>query len=332
VREYPELRETILDLHRRSLTHQQILEYWSKNWILDQKISSLPSEMPSSEKVKRTADWILGLCKEGKGYHKDPANLRGPEIYRVVAAADLRADMDLSMLWRQSLHCSLREKLSQHPEQYPGIVLPSETESAPKIQEWMSHPANAPLLNSVKNLTFWHISRSIPAERRLVILPKEISLLKNLQSLCIFGSGLEIIPSSLQNLTKLKDLKLTECFFSKIPEPIWHLTNLETLIIAESNVEEVSERLGNLTKLNCLKLWRNRIRKLPDSIGNLSSLTDLDVSRNQLATLPASFERIQFNLRRVHFDWNRFGFQVPEAVRDKKPELFHRVMDSCAIQ
>jgi len=101
--------------------------------------------------------------------------------------------------------------------------------------------------------------------KSIFYLPRNISRLKNLETLCLFNIDLSTLPPEIVALQKLKHFNLAYNKFETLPLVIFKLSMLETLSI-----------------------YHNVIKIIPDEINKLAHLKGLSLSDNSF-TSPFSF-------------------------------------------
>jgi Leucine-rich repeat (LRR) protein len=119
------------------------------------------------------------------------------------------------------------------------------------------------------------------------VLPPEISLLSNLETLEMPESGLKSLPPELGLLKKLKTIDLTRNELKSLPKEIAGLNNLRSLILYKNELDSLPTGFFNLIKLEELNLGSNNFSNLPSSLGQLINLKTLDLYGNRLLTLPS---------------------------------------------
>jgi Leucine-rich repeat (LRR) protein len=140
-------------------------------------------------------------------------------------------------------------------------------------------------------------------------LPKEFSVLKNLESLSMWGCGLSVFPDEILELEGLKKLNLFGNELAFIP-PLSVMKNLEELNI--SNNEKINnidflqecyniktlkmnginkvhdfEPLCDLNKLESLHISGCDLDKMPDAVFTLFSLIEIVANHNNIKTIPS---------------------------------------------
>ena len=119
-----------------------------------------------------------------------------------------------------------------------------------------------------------------------IIIPKEIGLLTELESLSFNYGFSGTIPNEIGNLVKLKQLEFTDNpLTGTIPKEIGNLINLEVFIIEYSQITgNIPKELGKLTNLSSLSLSESRLSgEIPKELENLARLNNLYLVYNYLS-------------------------------------------------
>ena len=140
-----------------------------------------------------------------------------------------------------------------------------------------------------KNLNTLRISNN-----KLSNLPKEIGLLKNLESFFSSNNKLE----------------------TELPLEFYELTNLKNIEIQGSNLEVVSEKINNLKKLETLKLYYNKITKTPKELNGLESLKHLKLNNNFLKNFKDILDPINAKLLNDNKGWGSYNFIQKIMVKE----------------
>lgn len=181
------------------------------------------------------------------------------------------------------------------------------------------------------------------SNNKLIKLPKEIGLLKNLQSFFssnnkfrkelpnefynlkelknieIQGSEIEIISDKLNHLKKLESLKLYHNKISKLPKKIGSLSNLSKLYLNHNKITELPKDIGKLN-LSYLSLNNNSLKELPNSFTKLKNLDTLMLQENYIKVLPKKIGHLK-KLKYLNLQLNNFN-QLPESI-SKLTKLEH---------
>jgi len=107
--------------------------------------------------------------------------------------------------------------------------------------------------------------------KKLIQLPKEIFLLKNLKVLNLSVNKLNDIPNNIDSLKFLEELDISSNKFTHFPLAITRLAKLTTLKIFRNEIPELPKEIGDMKNLNKLIIWDNPLTNLPDEIGKLKS-------------------------------------------------------------
>ncbi|KIM13137.1 MAG: hypothetical protein KU38_00245 [Sulfurovum sp. FS08-3] len=146
---------------------------------------------------------------------------------------------------------------------------------------------------------FFHKINSIYANKRKIqILPREISYLKNLTSLTLSSNLLSNLPLELYTLEHLQYLNLSNNHFSSLSKLLGSLISLVELDLSENSLEEIPKEIRNLNKLKKINLSKNKLTSIPKEIGKLNSLIELDIGSNQLTKLPVEIINLK-NLKKL---------------------------------
>jgi len=139
-------------------------------------------------------------------------------------------------------------------------------------------------------------------------IPSEIGGLTYLKSMNLgFNAWLygSVVPTEIGLLTNLETLDLTDTGIFSIPSSIGSLSNLKYLYLGENSLQSIPNEIGNITPLVVLNLSGSNLNSIPASIGNLSSLQELYVAQNYLTSLPAAIGQLS-ELRVLDLSWNSF--------------------------
>jgi Leucine-rich repeat (LRR) protein len=159
-------------------------------------------------------------------------------------------------------------------------------------------------LDLIRNVSYLYL-----INKKIRVIPSEISRFTNLCRLNITGNQIQIFPASLCQLTALKELCLSVNRIDSIPAQIFQLKELTTLNMScnqlpelhsalcqlenlielnmsSNSIDRISLCISQLTSLKILNLSKNHIRELPPEIGKLKSLTWLNLSKNQIQVMP----------------------------------------------
>ena len=93
-------------------------------------------------------------------------------------------------------------------------------------------------------------------------IPQQISILKHLEELYLWGNSISFIPESLGELDSLRILDLGGNCIKGIPVSLF-LQSLETLNLQGNMIEEIPQQIVNLSSLKVLYLSSNHITEIP---------------------------------------------------------------------
>lgn len=153
-------------------------------------------------------------------------------------------------------------------------------------------------------------------------LPKEISILDQLEELFLYSNQLRSLPKEIEHLVNLIHLDLRNNKFEFFPDEIAKLTKLKTLRMNDNkiNANEFS-RIDPLTRLEKLHIRSNGLNELPVDIAHLAMLAELDISNNNLNNLPNEFSKLE-KLTILYIGNNKFlKFPLPIARLPQLREL-----------
>jgi len=122
-------------------------------------------------------------------------------------------------------------------------------------------------LYTVKNLT-------------VEILPKEIGLLINLESLIL--RNFKVLPKEIGLLTNLKLLDASLNNITMLPKEIGDMINLEILNLDGNQIKILPKEITRLINLKILKLEGNRLASLPNEILNMEKLEKIYLGGNPI--------------------------------------------------
>lgn len=182
-------------------------------------------------------------------------------------------------------------------------------------------------------------ARPRPTELRieqapLLVLPDDLSSLRELRLLALRNSHLARVPESLGTLTALTDLQLGGNPFTALPRAICGLDQLEVLEVSGVPLAALPDCAGGWPRLTALYAGAPQLRELPASLAALPALERLVVTHAGLTSLPAglgengklrhlsvrgsAITRLPDSLRSsplAHLDWGLAGLeQLPEEV------------------
>lgn len=180
-------------------------------------------------------------------------------------------------------------------------------------------------------------------ENRIVTIPHEISLLKNLRIVVLNSNKISAFPGALcqllhltdlhfarnklsalhkdlANLKNLRVLALEFNLFTSLPEEIYQCESLEELSLNGNGIGEISDSISMLTKLRKLELAEGKLKVLANGISSLTQLNILSVECNNLSGFPAGIEGCT-SLKYIRAHYNDFAI-FPEPLLSL-PNLVH---------
>jgi len=126
-------------------------------------------------------------------------------------------------------------------------------------------------------------------------IPQQISQLKNLTVLHLYGNKILNIPISICKLSNLRILNLGYNRLKNIPSEIQQLNNLNALhICSNPQLKIIPIEVGNLKYLKELSIDNTQIKIIPPIIGKLKRLRILRLSREQFAHIPIEITKIRY--------------------------------------
>ncbi len=92
------------------------------------------------------------------------------------------------------------------------------------------------------------------------------------------------LPENFGAFKDLKSLIITNTPIEVLPESFGELTNLEFLDLSNNNLNQLPESFGNLVLISKLNLSKNNFVQIPTQLWNFNELTDLQLGDNPLNT------------------------------------------------
>lgn len=192
------------------------------------------------------------------------------------------------------------------------------------------------------------------ARKDWTVLPSDITLFKNLESLDLSRNPNLNLDNSIELLAELPNLKVLNLGWGNnrtLSDSIFKLQNLEVLNLRDNRLMALPDTFYSLQKLKVLNLRHNyhfdlenifdqfekmpllevlnlsysQLHELPESVGKLNNLKVLDIEGNAITGLPQSFGKLE-SLRKLN--WNKnIGYGemtgiVPEVLKIKQIEAF----------
>lgn len=122
--------------------------------------------------------------------------------------------------------------------------------------------------------------------RQLLVFPKKVTKLKNLETLYVCDNFFTEVDVSLANLKKMKKLHLDSNKLNNFPNVVLELPQLEWLFLDYNQIDSIPEAIATLDKLTTLDLSNNKLTDLPESLSNIKSLKFLDITDNNFNEIP----------------------------------------------
>ncbi|ONH90090.1 hypothetical protein PRUPE_8G034600 [Prunus persica] len=140
---------------------------------------------------------------------------------------------------------------------------------------------------------------------KLKKIPEFLGQMKNLSSLCLFGTSIEKLSLSIGRLVGLSSLSLLYC--KNLVDLLSEICNLKFLTALGvggcPKIDKLPENVGEMECLEMLRLDGTSIRQLPHSVVGLKKLNSLSLGGCEsrlpsrlLCCLPLSYERKAFEL------------------------------------
>ena len=130
-------------------------------------------------------------------------------------------------------------------------------------------------------------------------IPREVTLLHNLERLCISNNRICGLPDGFESLKKLRSLHAANNEFAQLPSSICKLKDLEFLDLSDNKLTALPTSISNMTGLHTLMLVINMLKELPDSICEMKELRSLWIGSNHIRKLPSNFSKL------INLDWGQ---------------------------
>lgn len=100
-------------------------------------------------------------------------------------------------------------------------------------------------------------------------LPESLGELGSLERLVLLGaSRLRALPKALSNLNRLRSLCLSNCPALELPFPLSEFKRLKLLVLENCGLKSIPDGLAKLTDMESVKLDNNEIRQIPSSLND----------------------------------------------------------------
>lgn len=150
----------------------------------------------------------------------------------------------------------------------------------------------------------------------LRVIPPELGLLTNLQSLNFWTNALVKISPEISKCSNLTTLILQNNQLESLPVEIYSLINLECLDVGHNKLTSISSNISHLSKLHHLGINWNFLEEIPSSIGNCSELRCLDIMGNKIKILPSEISFLP-HLKTFWWFGNNSLIYPPQSVLQK---------------
>lgn len=158
----------------------------------------------------------------------------------------------------------------------------------PKALENMAYHS----FSNLESLTLWRCN--------IKSFPGSILLCKNLKSLNLNGSDIEVLPKELGSLQFLECLELERTKIKTIPGEIFKLIKLNRLCLGSPNLTVLDERIGNLVDLKTLNIRDSKITRLPKDIKNCTLLKTIYCDDEQREMIRKELDSLGMTNVEVH--------------------------------
>lgn len=138
-----------------------------------------------------------------------------------------------------------------------------------------------------------------------LLITKNISLLKNLETLELINNDITSLPEGITELKKLHTLNLYSNKLTTLPAEIANLKNLQTLNLSINKITTLPAEMANMRKLTMVNLDKNELTTFPEGLGN-PSIKHLILNRTHIDTFPLDVLRKMKGLETLSF-----GFMYP---------------------
>lgn len=122
--------------------------------------------------------------------------------------------------------------------------------------------------------------------RQLLVFPKKVTKLKNLQTLYVCDNFFTEIDESICNLKKLKKMLLYNNKLQNFPKEILCLNQLEELYLNHNMICKIPIEIPKLENLKFLDVRDNLLDDLPNELSKMKNLETLDVTNNKFTKIP----------------------------------------------
>jgi Leucine-rich repeat (LRR) protein len=120
------------------------------------------------------------------------------------------------------------------------------------------------------------------AESRISSVPKNVSLLNQLEDLDFSYNNIHTFPDGILNLQSLRRLNFFDNHITQINCTNQNLKKLEYINLCYNDFLEFPYELSKIQKLQTIRIWGNEISQLNNSIGEFKKLTELNIQYNKI--------------------------------------------------
>lgn len=150
--------------------------------------------------------------------------------------------------------------------------------------------------------------------RQLLVFPKKVTKLKNLETLYVCDNFFTEVDVSLANLKKMKKLHLYSNKLNNFPNVVLELPQLEWLFLNYNEIDNIPETIATLDKLTTLDLSNNKLTDLPQSLSSITSLEFLDITENNFNDIPKVLYDMSF-LEVLRIRCNKCKWKENEKIK-----------------
>ncbi|MHA1375086.1 MAG: leucine-rich repeat domain-containing protein, partial [Promethearchaeota archaeon] len=208
-------------------------------------------------------DWLLNLSELNEFYldKNDFLDWNQKNLNILRALHDRGGKISAPRLFRFQLKYNL-------PSKQIEIIRELEKDNIEKERKKQYvNPINITVEN--KKIVNWKMH-----EYSFKTLPKNFGVFKDLESLIITNTPIEVLPESFGDLTNLKFLDLSNNKLNQLPESFVNLVLISKLNLSKNNFDQIPTQLWNFDELTELQLFdnplndeeKNIIQKIPDII------------------------------------------------------------------
>jgi internalin A len=225
--------------------------------------TSLKSLNMEYNNIVELPDWLLDLSELNELYldQNDFLDWNQKNLNILRALHERGGKISASRLFRFQLKYNL-------PSEQIEIIRELEKENIEKKRKKQYvNPINIKIEN--KKIVNWKMH-----QYSFKTLPENFGVFKDLKSLIITNTPLEVLPESFGELTNLEFLDLSNNKLNQLPESFGNLVLISKLNLSKNNFDQIPTQLWNFNELTELQLFdnplndeeKNIIKKIPDII------------------------------------------------------------------